>query len=244
MTEKEKQVEQEAVRWIRRAANKRLIIEKFASPDVYKPSLTPMLIFTAGSPGAGKTEFIKGFREAIESVVLTKVVVIDPDAIRDFLPGYNGANSYLFQRAVSIAVDDLFRHILKNKQSAFIDGTLADYKRAHQNIQTAIEHYGDIMVCYVFQHPAIAWRFTELREAVEGRNIKKSDFVEKFLGAKETVDKIKADFGEKVKLYVILKDYKDTKENKAVAQVFSNAKRIEDCLEFEYTKTSIERILK
>jgi len=52
--------------------------------------------------------------------------VIDPDAIRDLLPGYSGANSYLFQRAVSIAVDDLFRHILKHQQSAFVDGTLSD----------------------------------------------------------------------------------------------------------------------
>jgi hypothetical protein len=30
--------------------------------------------------------------------------------------------------------------------------------------------------------------FTQLREAVEGRNIQKPDFIEKFLGAKETVD--------------------------------------------------------
>lgn len=244
VTEKEKQIEQEAVRWIRRPANKRLIIKKFASPDIYKSSLTPMLIFTAGSPGAGKTEFIKGFRKSIESVILTKVVIIDPDAVRDFLPGYTGANSYLFQRAVSIAVDDLFRHVLKNKQSAFIDGTLSDYKRAHQNTQTAIEHYGDVMICYVFQHPTIAWRFTELREAVEGRNIKKSDFIEKFLGAKDTADKIKSQFGDKVKLHVILKDYKDTEENKAVTQVFADAKHIEDCLPFDYTKESIERILK
>ncbi|MCA9343777.1 hypothetical protein KC947_02385 [Candidatus Saccharibacteria bacterium] len=45
------------------------------------------------------------------------------------MPGYTGSNSYLFQRAISIAVDDLFRHVLKQRQSAFIDGTLADFDR-------------------------------------------------------------------------------------------------------------------
>lgn len=243
MTEKEKQIELEAVRWIRRAANKRAIIDQFASLEVHEPGPHPMLIFTAGSPGAGKTEFIKGFRESIEPVLKTKPVVIDPDAVRGFLPGYTGANSYLFQRAVSIAVDDLYRHVLKSKQSAFIDGTLSDYRLAHQNLQAAIDHYGTAMVCYIFQHPAIAWHFTQLREAVEGRNIKKSDFIEKFLGAKETVDKIKDTFGDKVILNVILKDYKDTDKNKAVAKVFDNAASIEECITFDYTKKDIERAI-
>jgi len=241
MTEQE--IEQEAVRWIRRTANKRLIIERFASPETFKPNDHPTLIFTAGSPGAGKTEFIKGFHESIEQLQQAKVVIIDPDAVRAFLPGYTGSNSYIFQRPVSIAVDDLFRHVLRNKQSAFIDGTLSDYNRAFQNVNAAIEQYGSAMVCYVFQHPAIAWHFTELREAVEGRNIQKKDFIEKFLGAKGTVDQIKAHFGDKVTLNVILKDYKDTQENKAVAKVFNDASSIEECFSFDYTKESIERIL-
>jgi ribosomal protein RSM22 (predicted rRNA methylase) len=52
MTEEEKQIEQEAVRRIRRAVNKHHIIEKFASIETHRPSSYPMLIFTAGSPGA------------------------------------------------------------------------------------------------------------------------------------------------------------------------------------------------
>jgi len=244
MTDEEKQTEQEAVRWIRRNANKHLIIEKFASVDTFKSSANPILVFTAGSPGAGKTEFIKSFRESIEQFLRVKPVTIDPDAIRELLPGYTGSNSYLFQRTVSISVDDLFRHVIKSGQSAFVDGTLSDYGRAHQNITTAIEHYGTAMICYVFQHPAIAWHFTELREAVEGRNIQKHDFIEKFLGAKDTVDRLKAHFGDKISLNVILKDYRDTQENKAVAKVFNNVAIVEECLKFNYTKTNIERILK
>jgi len=236
-------IEQEAVHWIRRAANKRQVIERFASLEANKPNRYPMIIFTAGSPGAGKTEFIKGFYDPIAQTLGVIPAVIDPDAIRDLLPGYSGANSYLFQRAVSIAVDDLFRHILKHQQSAFVDGTLSDYTRAKQNISAVIDHHDVAMICFVFQHPVIAWHFTQLREAVEGRNIRKEDFIDKFLGAKTTVDKLKTDFGDKLNLNIILKDYKDTKENRAVAKVFTNVKSVDECLTFDYTKASIERIL-
>ena len=225
------------------AANKLLIIEKFASIKEYSPSEHPVIIFTAGSPGAGKTEFIKGFRQSLEQVQKIRVVVIDPDAVRELLPGYTGANSYLFQRAISIAVDDLFRHVMKNNKSAFVDGTLSDYNRAYQNINTVIEKYGLAMVCFVFQDPKTAWHFTQLREAVEGRNIKQKNFIDRFLGAKETVERIKSHFGDKLILNVILKDYKDTKENKAVAKVYNNVTTVEECFHFDYTKETLERIL-
>jgi len=243
MTEAEKQIEQEAVRWIRRPVNKRSIIDKFAPLDTYKPSAHPILMFTAGSPGAGKTEFIKGFRESFEPVLETRSVIIDPDAVRELLPGYTGANSYLFQRAISIAVDDLFRHVIMHKLSACVDGTLSDYERAYSNIRMAIEQYGMVTICYIFQHPSIAWHFTQIREAVEGRNIQKSAFINKLLGAKDTADKIKAQFGDKVMLNVILKDYKDIKENKAVAKVFTDVANVEDCISFDYSKKSIEKDL-
>lgn len=243
MTDKEKQTEQDAVRWIRKPVNKRAITEKFASLDQYHSSSRPMYLFTAGSPGAGKTEFIRGFQEVSDSLLSTKPVVIDPDAIRELLPGYDGSNSYLFQRAISIAVEDLYRHVLKNKQSAFIDGTFADYNHAHMNIQKAIDRSGSVMICYVFQHPSIAWHFTQLREAVEGRRIREVDFVQKFIDAKNTVDKVKDEFGDQVSLSVILKDYKDTKENKQVAQVFNDAASIDDCIPFDYTKESIKKAI-
>lgn len=44
-------------------------------------------------------------------------------------------------------------------------------------------------------------------------------------------------------LHVILKDYKDTSQNKEVANVFPNASSIEQCINFDYTIGTIERIL-
>lgn len=243
MTEEEQQIEQEAVRWVRRPANQRAILERFASLEMYKPNSSPLMVFTAGSPGAGKTEFIKGFSGSIERLG-TKPAIIDPDAVRELLPGYIGSNSYLFQRAISIAVDELFWSVLKSRQSAFVDGTLSDYRRAYKNIEKVIEQYDTVMIAYIFQHPAIAWHFTQLREAVEGRNIRQEDFIDRFLGAKDTVNKLKAHFGDKITLHVILKDYRDTKENKAVAEVFTDVASVEECLPFDYTKSNVEESLK
>ena len=120
MNQAELRIEQEAVRWVRRTSNKRFLLNHFASTKVYRSSEYPLVILMAGSPGAGKTEFIKSFQISIAKLQKVKPVVIDPDAVREFLPGYTGANSYLFQRAISIAVDDLFRWALKNKQVVFL----------------------------------------------------------------------------------------------------------------------------
>ncbi len=48
---------EEAKKFIKK--NKKLLIEKFANLDLYKPVVSPVTIFMAGSPGAGKTEFSK-----------------------------------------------------------------------------------------------------------------------------------------------------------------------------------------
>ncbi|MEO7363902.1 MAG: zeta toxin family protein [Candidatus Saccharimonadales bacterium] len=243
MNDDQKLIEQEATRWVRRASNKRKLVAKFAALDDFPSVEQPVIVFLAGSHGAGKTEFIKGFRQAIKESVKLTPAVLDPDAIRELLSGYTGNNSHLFQRPVAIAIDDLYRTTLKHKQHVILDGTFADYEHAHNNVTNALMISENVMICYVFQHPAIAWHFTQLREVVEGRNIRKGDFVTKFIGAKQTVDKIKATFGDKVTLHVILKDYKDTAYNKEVANVFPNAANIEQCIDFYYTKETIERIL-
>ena len=42
-------------------ANRKLLCERFASITLYPSVATPTSYFMAGSPGAGKTEFSKGF---------------------------------------------------------------------------------------------------------------------------------------------------------------------------------------
>ena len=239
-----KEIEQNAVQWIRRSANKRKVIAKFASLHDHPSPKYPVIIFMAGSPGAGKSEFVKDFKKSLRVVAGSMPVIIDPDATREMLPGYTGKNSFVFQRPISIAVDDLFHSVLKNSQSAIIDSTFSDYNRAKHNIEQVLNKHSTIFIFYIFQHPAIAWHFTQLRELVEGRNIRKGDFIDRFLGAKETVDKIKQAFSDRVHLSLVLKDYKDTQYNKTVAKVFTNVNSVEECVDFPYTKESLERLLK
>lgn len=73
--------------WVRK--NKKFLRSKFASPDVYFPSDDPLTFFMAGSPGAGKTEYSKGFIEHLEKEEKgMKIVRIDADEIRKCIPGY------------------------------------------------------------------------------------------------------------------------------------------------------------
>ncbi|TKY82365.1 hypothetical protein EDI29_10485 [Pectobacterium polonicum] len=56
-------------------------------------SVTPAVFFTAGSPGAGKSELI---RQRLR--VFSNILVIDADEFRRLLPYYEETNAPLFQR--------------------------------------------------------------------------------------------------------------------------------------------------
>lgn len=236
----------EAARWVSRKSNQKLLFKKFVDPFKFPASQYPLVIFMAGSPGAGKTEFVRELKELEKKGQLAAsepFAVIDPDAIRDFLPGYTGSNSHLFQNAISIGVTTLFNQVIKNKQNAIIDGTFSNYKHARQNVEKAIESNSGVMVFYIFQHPTVAWDFTQKREVVEGRRITQKDFIDKFIAAKDTVNKIKQEFGDKVFLNVVIKDYKDSVYNKRIERVFTNIEEVEKFTKFRYNKSEIERLL-
>lgn len=79
---KNEEVEHNAVLWIRRSANKRTLINKFSSLDDHPSPKYPVIAFMAGSPGAGKSEFVKNFKKSLKEVVGSPPVIIDPDAVR------------------------------------------------------------------------------------------------------------------------------------------------------------------
>lgn len=234
-------ISREAARWVNRKENKQRLIEDFVSLKKYPKSDKPVVVFMAGSPGAGKTEFVKELKKLDNKQLLGKIpyAIIDPDAIRPYLPGYKGDNSYLFQNAVSIGVDKLYRSVINNQQNAIVDGTFANYKKASENVQKALDSGAQVIILYIFQHPAVAWDFTCKREVVEGRNIRKKDFIDKFIAAKDSVEKIKEMFGKEVQLNIVIKDYKDTRFNKRIARVFVDTSSIAETVAFTYTKEVI-----
>ena len=196
----EDQIVQQAKQYARKHKNG--FIEKFAGLNIYKPTSTPITIFMAGCPGAGKTEVSRG----LVSQFHDKPVRIDADEIREDFAHYTGSNAHLFQYAASIVVDDLYRHCLKHNLNVIVDGTFA-YGRAMDNIRASLERNRKVEIYFVHQEPRLAWRFTQAREFYEKRKILKGDFIETYVKAIENVNNAKKIFGDEVKLNLVVKGY-------------------------------------
>ena len=191
--------------------NKQLLFKKFADGDIYKPNKNPISLFMAGSPGAGKTEYSKALIEIAKNSA-NPIVRIDADEIREIIPQYNGANSDMVQSAASIGVHKLYDYVLKNKLNAMVDGTFASFEIVLRNIERSLNRERSVGVYYIYQDPISAWEFTKKREKLEGRMVPKKTFVEAFFNAKKNVIKIKAIFKDKVKIYLVIKNYSDNTE--------------------------------
>ena len=193
-------------------------------------------IFTAGSPGAGKTEFAHELATEHYSDA-AKLIHIDADEIRKMMPGYTGNNSYVFQKAAVIGVEKLFNHAIETKKNCIVDGTFAYSEKARTNIQRSLSHGRLVLVAYVYQDPIRAWEFTKARELVEGRRVLKERFIEQFFGAPEVVLQIKKEFGDVVRLWVVTRDY-----NTKLYQIKTDAS-IDDLAPITYSKDQLEALL-
>jgi len=234
--QKETKIIEEAKSWVK--VNKKEIIKRFIGDEV-EPVEKPFTIFMAGSPGAGKTEtskrFISGFKEVNAESFVAR---IDPDDIRETIPGYDGSNSYLFQGAASLGVEKLYDYVLDKKINAVIDGTLAAYGVADKNISRSIKKNRDTSIFYIYQDPIKAWEFTKAREKVEGRNIPKEAFIESLFSAKDNVNKLKKIYGKKLTVFLIIKDFENNTEKSHF-----NISNVDNYLKINYTKQSLTKLL-
>jgi len=167
------------------------------------PAETPVSTFMAGSPGAGKTEFSKRFLHDSDNVAR-----IDTDELRDHFAvcGYDGANSHLFQKAATRLVHAVHDLALKRKISFLLDGTFANEGIARQNIERSLKRGRDVFVMFIYQSPQIAWDFVQRREEVEGRRIFADNFAQKFCASYAVVNQMKAEFGDKITLSLVVKN--------------------------------------
>ncbi len=230
-------LKQEAIDFIKKKENYTKIIERFAGDDFASESV-PISLFMAGSPGAGKTEFSKRLIESFESNIKVKIVRIDPDEIRDLLPGYNGKNSNLFQGACSVGVEKIHDYVLSKGKNFILDGTFSAYERAWKNVKRSLDKKRFVMIVYVYQDPLIAWQLAKKREALDGRFIPKKAFIEHFFGARDTVNKIKVEFGDSIEVHLI--------ERSVESEIFEiklDIKDIDEHVEIKYTKDTLGKLL-
>ncbi len=235
-------ITQKALKFIRK--NKKKIIEQFAG-HCEEPSSSGAILtfFMAGSPGAGKTELSKGLIRHIGRRLGRKIVRIDADEIRNFLPSdlYTGKNSDVVQGAAVRGVEILYDHIIKTGKHTILDGTFVDLEKAQNNIERALkfERKRTVEIWYVYQDPLLAWEFTKQREIIEGRRVPKRSFIQSFFKAKQNVEKIKADFGNQVALHVIKKDYKN-----AIEDSWLDVQSVDECFQISYSETTLVDKLK
>ena len=184
-------------------ANKKRITDELTDKEVYPPENNPVSVFMAGSPGAGKTE---ASIELLNQFPDASIVRIDPDEIRENLPGYQGSNAADFQEAVSILVSGALDKVFKNGQSFLLDGTLSSYEQAKRNVERSLNRRRFVQILYVYQSPEIAWKFVQRRRQVEGRAVQLEVFIEQYFAAREVVQQLKKTYGKSIAVDLLMKD--------------------------------------
>lgn len=203
MTPDEERIAQEA--WDYAKKHRTEIARRLTDPADFIPEANPVSVFMAGSPGAGKTEASIALLK-LKGADGAKILRIDPDELRETLPGYDGANSWLFQRAVTPIVERVHDLALKQEQSFLLDGTLSNYSVAERNTQRSLDKRRTVQILYVYQEPEQAWKFVQARETAEGRRIQPEDFVRQYFAAREVVSRLKAEFGKDIRVDLLMKN--------------------------------------
>ena len=203
MTSEEERIEQAALEYAKK--HRTQIARRLTDPAIFIPETHPVSVFMAGSPGAGKTE------ASIELLNLkgadgAKVLRIDPDELREELPGYTGDNAWLFQRAVIPIVERIHDLALNQQQSFLLDGTLSSYSVAEKNIQRSLKGGRTVQILYVYQDPEQAWKFVQAREVAEGRRIQAEDFVRQYFAARDVVNRLKVKYGKDIQVDLLMKN--------------------------------------
>lgn len=227
------ELEQNAIAYAKKHRTR--IANELTDEDKFPPDMRPVSVFMAGSPGAGKTEASKVFLEEIGE---NNVLRLDPDELRELLPGYTGDNSYLFHRAVSLIVERTLDRAFKKKQSFLLDGTLASYSVAKKNIERSIKKDRSVLILFVYQNPEYAWEFVEAREKLEGRRILPNTFIDQFFASQNVIKELKLKFGSQIQVDLLVKN------NKGKTRFYhGNVQAIEHHLDEKFTREDLESLI-
>ncbi len=210
-------------------ANKKRIAREFIRRISNVPNPSPVGIFTAGLPGAGKTEFTVELLKGIT----TKPLRMDMDEIAQLIEGYKPEIADKLRGGASIILSRIYDEVLKNKLDFVFDGTFA-HARALHNLDRALSHGYTIKIYYIHQTPTIAWQFTKDRELVEHRAIDRAGFVDTYLSLKENLKTLRSKYKD-VTISLVVKD-----ENNQVGRIVEDVENLFDHLPPFLSKTNLE----
>lgn len=231
----EKDISRKAIEYIRK--HKQDIAQELLND--YSSVDAPLSIFMAGSLGAGKTEWAKGLVDLLDG----NIVHLDGDLFRTKLPGYEGNNSHLFQKAMSKLVSYIHDRVLDQNISFILDSTFSDIDRAKENITRSLKRKRKVSIIYLYLNPEYAWKYTQDREKEEGRRILKDTFIKKYIGAYETVKSIRDIFSNE-DVQILLVNRTEIISNKAIDLILiTDSKQLDEVIEKVYNKDELEQLL-
>ena len=179
---------------------KKRIAREFIRRAGFTSRENPTGIFTAGLPGAGKTEFtIELLKELAD-----KPVRIDMDEIATLIENYKPEIADRFRAGASAILARIYDEVIKNKIDFVFDGTFAQ-SRALENLDRALKHGYNVKIYYIHQSPELAWEFTKARELVEHRAIDRAGFIETYLNLEQNL-RILCNNYKNVTISLIIKD--------------------------------------
>lgn len=184
-------------------ANKKRIAREFIRQINYVASQEPSGIFTAGLPGAGKTEFTLELIKGIEPRPLR----MDMDELAQLIEGYKPKIAYKFRGGASIILSRIYDEVIKDGINFVFDGTFSS-DGALNNLKRALNHNYKIKVYYIHQAPVVAWQFTKDRDLVEHRSIEPDGFRDTYFKLESNLRKLCADYKD-VTISLVVKDQKN-----------------------------------
>jgi len=216
--------------WARK--NKKNIAREFIRKIEYKAHEQPAGVFTAGLPGAGKTEFTQ---ELLKNLV-EPVLRIDMDEIAQLIEGYSPLKASLFRSGASVILAKIYDEATKAGLDFVFDGTFA-HDNALKNMKRAIDHKYITKVYYIYQEPTVAWKFTKDRELVEKRSIEREGFMNTYCRLHENLQSLRKDYKD-VTISVIVKD-----ESNKIGEIFENVENIYQHTPKPLTREQLERVI-
>lgn len=215
--------------------NRDLLFEKIIPKDIRQDERS-ISIFMAGGPGAGKTEVATAFSSAYSGDVL----IISPDDYRELFPDYEGENAHLYQYSSTFMAEKVHDYVLNKNINFIFDSMFAnDFGKCCKNIDRSISRGRSVLILYIFQKPEIAWKFTKEREIVDKRKITRETFIRGFLSSRKNVNEIKKTYGNKIRIDIIIKDYKNDIED-----IRFNVDSVDPYVKFDYTEEMLDDKIK
>ncbi|MDQ7008932.1 MAG: zeta toxin family protein [Candidatus Gracilibacteria bacterium] len=194
----------------------KFILNSFGNIEQFKikDSANISVLFLAGAPGSGKTEFLETiFKDFHESFI-----IIDIDKYRTLFKGYNGSNSDVYQNGSVKVADKILKFCFKKDLNFVFDGTFRNYNKIKQNFGQCKKYNRFSLITLIFQEPRLSFYYTFLRKIEKKRNVPIDVFVDGFYSSIENVFKAIGNF-DNTELMIAHKVYTPLNTGKGIFKI-------------------------